>query len=165
MRRRRFCQKKILDIEPRTEKPSRLADCTDDGTGMIWLHLNMHNLEQRQVFYNKNVPIQSGSEMNATLLFGPTSIQSFPSFTTGHDFLHSWLHFFGLHLLALTMAILVRCSSLFPSFFCAFFGMFLKFAVDLAGVAIYRCLLHFFKQLSVLAPKSRRPILDCVPND
>lgn len=37
----------------------------------------------------RHSPIQRGSEMNASLLFGPTSIQSFPSLTTGHDFLHS----------------------------------------------------------------------------
>lgn len=55
--------------------------------------------------------MQSGSEMKASLLFGPTSIQSFPSLTTGHDFLHSWLHFLGLHLEAFTIAIRVKCSS------------------------------------------------------
>lgn len=29
---------------------------------------------------------------------GDTSIHSLPILTTGHDFLHSCLHFFGLHL-------------------------------------------------------------------
>lgn len=37
----------------------------------------------------RNVPMHKGSEIKAILLFGPTSMQSFPSFTTGHDFLHS----------------------------------------------------------------------------
>jgi hypothetical protein len=49
--------------------------------------------------------------MKANLLFGPTSIQSFPSLTTGHDFLHSWLHFFGLHFSDFTMAIRVLWSA------------------------------------------------------
>lgn len=61
--------------------------------------------------------------MKASLLFGPTSIQSFPSRTTGHDFLHSWLHFLGLHLELLTMAIRVKWSSSppFPAALPAFF--------------------------------------------
>jgi hypothetical protein len=33
-----------------------------------------------------------------------------PILTTGQDFLHSWRHFFGLHLSLLTMAILVNSS-------------------------------------------------------
>jgi hypothetical protein len=33
-------------------------------------------------------------------------MQSLPVRTTGQDFLHSWRHFFGLHLSELTMAIL-----------------------------------------------------------
>ena len=36
-----------------------------------------------------HVPIHKGSETNASLLLFVTSIHSFPSFTTGHDFLHS----------------------------------------------------------------------------
>ena len=61
--------------------------------------------------------------MKASLLFGPTSIHNFPNRTTGHDFLHSWLHFFGLHLEVFMMAIRVKCSSSpplpvgFPPFF------------------------------------------------
>jgi len=35
-----------------------------------------------------------------------------PILTTGQDFLHSCLHFFGLHLSVLTMAILVRLSDI-----------------------------------------------------
>lgn len=49
--------------------------------------------------------------MKASLLLGPTSMQSFPSLTTGQDFLHSWLHFLGLHLDVLTIAMRVRLSS------------------------------------------------------
>ena len=62
------------------------------------------------VFYI-HVPIQRGSAIKANLLLGPTSIQSFPSLTTGQDFLHSWLHFLGLHLEALRIAIRVSESS------------------------------------------------------
>lgn len=53
-------------------------------------------------------PIHSRSEMKAILLLGSTSIQSLPVRTTGQDFLHSCLHFFGLHLSLLTMAILLE---------------------------------------------------------
>ena len=49
--------------------------------------------------------------MKANLLLGPTSIQSLPSFTTGQLFLHSWRHFFGLHLSVFTIAIRVRPAS------------------------------------------------------
>ncbi|OBA22399.1 hypothetical protein METBIDRAFT_39834 [Metschnikowia bicuspidata var. bicuspidata NRRL YB-4993] len=52
-------------------------------------------------------PTHNVSEMNAILLAGVTSIQSLPVLTTGQDFLHSCLHFLGLHLSADTMAILV----------------------------------------------------------
>ena len=55
-------------------------------------------------------PMHSGSERYAILLLGPTSMQSLPSFTTGHDFLHSWPHFLGLHRSALMMAMRVRAS-------------------------------------------------------
>ena len=62
----------------------------------------------------RNLPMQRGSEMKASLLFGPTSIQSFPNLTTGQDFLHSLLHFFGLHLDELTIAIRVILLSSLP---------------------------------------------------
>ncbi|QBM89847.1 hypothetical protein METSCH_E00810 [Metschnikowia aff. pulcherrima] len=52
-------------------------------------------------------PTHKFSEINAILLAGVTSIQSLPVFTTGHDFLHSCLHFLGLHLSVDTIAILV----------------------------------------------------------
>ena len=82
-----------------------------------------------------NVPMQSGSDINATLLLGPTSIQSFPNLTTGHDFLHSWRHFFGLHLSVLTMAIRICLSSPLSSFVTTFFfgGMFMLFQLITAG--------------------------------
>ena len=87
-----------------------------------------NNIKQR-----RNSPMQSGSEMNASLLLGLTSMQSFPSLTTGQDFLHSCRHFFGLHFSALTMAILVSAAS--PSSFLEppppafFFGGILMIAV------------------------------------
>jgi hypothetical protein len=37
-------------------------------------------------------------------------MQSLPVRTTGQDFLHSWRHFFGLHLSELTIAILNHVS-------------------------------------------------------
>ncbi|KAI9363954.1 hypothetical protein DFJ73DRAFT_611664, partial [Zopfochytrium polystomum] len=74
-------------------------------------------------------PIQSSSEMKAILDEGSTSMQSFPVIkcefrlrlkcaalsslpilTTGHPFLHSCRHFFGLHLSELTIAIRVSFS-------------------------------------------------------
>lgn len=60
------------------------------------------------------VPIQSGSEIKAILLFASTSMHIFPNLTTGHDFLHSWPHFLGLHLSEPTMAIRVIISSSLP---------------------------------------------------
>jgi hypothetical protein len=64
-------------------------------------------------------PMHSSSEIQANLLLLDTSMHSFPTFTTGHDFLHSCLHFFGLHLSSLTIAIRVNVSS-GSSFFLAF---------------------------------------------
>lgn len=55
-------------------------------------------------------PIHNSSEMTAFLSVGLTSIQSFPIFTTGHDRLHSCLHFLGLHLSFETIAIRVSLS-------------------------------------------------------
>lgn len=55
-------------------------------------------------------PMHKLSEIKAILESGETSIQSFPLRTTGHDFLHSCLHFLGLHLSEEIMAILVSLS-------------------------------------------------------
>ena len=57
-------------------------------------------------------PMQSSSDMNANFEFGVTSMHSFPNRTTGHDLLHSCLHFFGLHLSSLIRAILVSLSDI-----------------------------------------------------
>jgi hypothetical protein len=46
------------------------------------------------------------SEMKQIVDVGSTSMQSFPTELTGQYFLHSCLHFFGLHLSALMIAIL-----------------------------------------------------------
>lgn len=54
--------------------------------------------------------MHNSSDIAAILLFGVTSIQSFPIRTTGQDFLHSCLHLLGLHLSALTIAIRVSLS-------------------------------------------------------
>ena len=40
-------------------------------------------------------PIQRRSEMKAIFESGETSMHNFPVLTTGHDFLHSWRHFWG----------------------------------------------------------------------
>lgn len=55
-------------------------------------------------------PIHSSSDIKAILSAGDTSMHNFPILTTGHDFLHSCLHLFGLHLSLLTMAIRVSLS-------------------------------------------------------
>lgn len=55
-------------------------------------------------------PMQSSSDKLAIFEFGDTSMQSLPIRTTGHDFLHSWRHRFGLHLSSLTIAIRVCLS-------------------------------------------------------
>lgn len=52
----------------------------------IWVQLHINQVPRE---IGTNLPIHRGSEMKASLLFGPTSIQSFPSLTTGQDFLHS----------------------------------------------------------------------------
>ncbi len=51
-------------------------------------------------------PMQSVSEMKQIVEAGVTSIQTLPALLTGQDFLHSCLHFFGLHLSGLIIAIL-----------------------------------------------------------
>ena len=79
------------------------------------------SLSTRCIAVCSYLPIHSGSEMKANLLVGPTSIQSFPSLTTGQDFLHSCRHFLGLHFSALTIAIRVKASPSAPSFFPTFF--------------------------------------------
>ena len=77
---------------------------------------------KRTINTHAHAPIHRGSAINASLLFGPTSIQSLPNLTTGQPFLHSWLHFLGLHLEALIMAIRVKESlSLPPLGLLAFF--------------------------------------------
>ncbi|KAI9569963.1 hypothetical protein HD554DRAFT_2089033, partial [Boletus coccyginus] len=50
--------------------------------------------------------------MNAILSDDFTSMQSLPIFTTGHDFLHSWAHRFGLQRLESTIAIRVILSAI-----------------------------------------------------
>ena len=50
--------------------------------------------------------------MEAIFDSGTTSIQSFPFRLTGQVFLHSCLHFLGLHLSSLTIAILVSFSDI-----------------------------------------------------
>lgn len=91
-------------------------------------------------------PMQSSSESFATFDVGVTSrhslpvgdsgrrqgeapssalsnaIEDAPIFTTGHDFLHSCLHFLGLHLSVETMAMRVSFSSSLPPLSSFFFG-------------------------------------------
>lgn len=51
-------------------------------------------------------PIHNVSEMKQIVETGVTSIQIFPVLLMGQVFLHSYLHFFGLHLSGLMIAIL-----------------------------------------------------------
>jgi hypothetical protein len=57
-------------------------------------------------------PMQRLSEMKAIFDSGVTSMQSRPLRTTGQDFLHSCLHFFGLHLSVLMIAMRVSLSDI-----------------------------------------------------
>lgn len=75
----------------------------------IYINTNFNNCF-KLTFTQIPQPIQSSSDIEAILLFGVTSIHNFPIRTTGHDFLHSWRHRFGLHLSELTIAILVSLS-------------------------------------------------------
>jgi len=52
------------------------------------------------------------SEMKQIIEVGNTSIHIFPVLFTGQVFLHSCLHFFGLHLSGLMIAILSLSSSI-----------------------------------------------------
>ena len=56
--------------------------------------------------------MHSSSDIVETLWTGVTSMHSLPIRTTGQAFLHSWRHFFGLHLSELTIAILVSFSAI-----------------------------------------------------
>ena len=77
-------------------------------------------------------PIHKVSEINAILDAGVTSIHNFPVFTTGQLFLHSCLHFFGLHLSADTMAILSFFAWVSPLPFLVFpFPFVLMICVDI----------------------------------
>lgn len=58
-------------------------------------------------------PIQRGSLTLASLEVGSTSIQREPDLLMGQDFLHSYLHFLGLHLSSLIIAILNLSSMAF----------------------------------------------------
>ena len=60
-------------------------------------------------------PMHSSSEIHAILSFFWTSMQNLPIRTTGQDFLHSSMHFEGLHFSAFTMAIRVSVFSSFVS--------------------------------------------------
>lgn len=51
-------------------------------------------------------PIHNNSEIKQIFDVGPTSIHNFPVLLTGHIFAHSYLHFLGLHLSGLMIAIL-----------------------------------------------------------
>lgn len=56
-------------------------------------------------------PIHNVSEMKQIVEVGNTSMHIFPVLLIGHVFLHSYLHFLGLHLSGLIMAILNLSSA------------------------------------------------------
>jgi len=62
-------------------------------------------------------PIHRLSDMKAIFDSGVTSMQSRPLRTTGQDFLHSCLHFFGLHLSVEMIAIRVNRSDILQAGF------------------------------------------------
>jgi hypothetical protein len=62
-------------------------------------------------------PIQRVSEMKQIVEVGLTSMHIFPVLFTGQVFLHSCLHFFGLHLSGLIIAILSLSSPMLLSIF------------------------------------------------
>jgi len=62
-------------------------------------------------------PMHSVSEMKQMTDVGNTSMQTLPVLLTGQVFLHSCLHFLGLHLSGLMMAILSLSSPLPLSIF------------------------------------------------
>jgi hypothetical protein len=64
------------------------------------------------LFTHSPQPMQSVSEMKQIFEVGNTSMQTLPVVLTGHDFLHSCLHFLGLHLSGLMIAILSFSSPL-----------------------------------------------------
>jgi hypothetical protein len=51
-------------------------------------------------------PMQRDSDIKQMVEAGVTIMHCFPVLLTGHDFLHSYLHLFGLHLSGFTIAIL-----------------------------------------------------------
>ena len=96
----------------------------DNRDGFEWTFLEkpekeLHKLTpslRREIFSSANTwtqmpqPIHKGSAKKATGDSGVTSMHSLPMRTTGQLLLHSWRHFFGLHLSRFTMAILVSSS-------------------------------------------------------
>jgi hypothetical protein len=62
-------------------------------------------------------PIQSGSEIKHITDVGSTSIHILPVLLTGQVFLHSYLHFLGLHLSGFMIAILSLSSPPFSTIF------------------------------------------------
>jgi hypothetical protein len=60
-------------------------------------------------------PIHSVSEMKHITEEGYTSMQILPVLLTGHVFLHSYLHFLGLHLSGFIIAILSLSSPPFST--------------------------------------------------
>lgn len=67
-------------------------------------------MKSAQTFTQIPQPMHSSSDKEAILKLGPTSMHNLPMRTTGHDFLHSWRHRFGLHLSSLTIAMRVCLS-------------------------------------------------------
>ena len=95
-------------------------------------------------------PIQSSSEMNAIFESVATSIHNLPIRTTGQDFLHSWRHFFGLHLSVLTIAILVRASCSFWSLLFIFFRLLILVAFSLYSFLFCCCLISLYIHGSIM---------------
>lgn len=74
--------------------------CSSFGRLMILMASKGH------LFTHKPQPIHSVSEIKQMTEVGSTSMQTLPALLTGQLFLHSCLHFLGLHLSGLIIAIL-----------------------------------------------------------
>lgn len=117
---------------------------SDFGKLMILMASNGH------FFTQMPQPMHNSSDMNANFEFGDTSIHSLPRRTTGHDLLHSCLHFLGLHLSSLIRAILVSLSDMSQCDFSLYFRCRYSEALLLQSHTLYNSSLEHLLQTQLL---------------